>query len=364
MDWAKLHEATSQAEKPVPGWLFREICRDAAQSSQEIPDIAEYLMRCVSCDSEGVRLKGCLVTRHLADEVDAFRQYLASCPEALALLKDVSAPPPLAITASIERPETKVLREAAARALRSCTSNSAQEAEKKAHVQGRIQGFGNYIPPEEEQPRQGVHGAVDQLAGYVGDAVADTVDDIREKGAIGAVRDGVLDAADLLVGGVGAVWSLLAGRSARGKKGSLLAGRTPSLRCRRIGYADHAARRRSTQSGPRLPQRWAPLQSLAALQLWAALQSLAQTFKAPLCHRRLLRWMRPPQRRFRVPSVAALSALGIPSRQQCSSRRSPLSRRSPWPAGPARPRRRLSQRLPWRRCRPRSRRTCYGLTMT
>lgn len=212
MNWSNLHEVTVQNEKPAPGWLFRDICRDAQQFPQDIPDCAEYLMRCVASESQTVCLKACLAVRHLADEVPQFREYMQRCPEALNILKDVSTPPQLAITASIERPEAKVQREAAARALRSCLSQVSVEAEKKAQVQERIQGFGNYAPPEEEQPRTGVQGAVDSMAGFVGDAVGDTVDDFREKGAIGAVRDGVLDAADLLIDGVGAMWSFLGGR--------------------------------------------------------------------------------------------------------------------------------------------------------
>lgn len=214
MNWNNLHEATAQNEKPAPGWLFQEICQDAMQHPQDVPDAAEYLMRCVACDSKTVCMKACLAIRHLADEVPHFRQYMQRCPDALALLQEIAEPPQLAQARSLERPEAKVAREAALRALRSCVSEvSAAEQMQKQQLKSRIQAFGNYMPPEDEAPQtQGARGLVDKVAGFVGDAVADTVDDFREKGAVGAVRDGVADAADLILDGVGAFWEFLGGR--------------------------------------------------------------------------------------------------------------------------------------------------------
>lgn len=210
MNWSNLHEVTAQNEKPAPGWLFQEICRDAKQYPHDIPDTAEYLMRCVACDSQTVCMKACLALRHLADDVPEFRAYMQRCPEALGILREISEPPQLAITQSIERPETKVGREAAGRALRSCLADCSKQDVAKEHVKQRIQGFGNFAPPpEDDAPPAGL---VDKVAGFVGDAVGDTIDDFRDKGAVGAVRDGLADAADLILDGVGAVWGFLGGR--------------------------------------------------------------------------------------------------------------------------------------------------------
>mmetsp|Transcript_7589 Transcript_7589/g.19330 ORF Transcript_7589/g.19330 Transcript_7589/m.19330 type:complete len:367 (-) Transcript_7589:181-1281(-) len=210
MNWNNLHEATAQNEKPTAGWLFQEICQDAKQYPQDIPDTAEYLMRCVACDNQTVCMKACLVLRHLADDVPDFRAYMQRCPEALGILKEISEPPQLAIAQSIERPEVKVGREAAARALRSCLADPSKQDTEKEQVKQRIQGFGNFAPPVEEEAQP--TNLVDKVAGFVGDAVGDTIDDFREKGAVGAVRDGIADAADLIVDGVGAIWDFLGGR--------------------------------------------------------------------------------------------------------------------------------------------------------
>lgn len=214
MNWGNLHEVTAQTEKPAPGWLFQEIVQDARRCPGDIPDVAEYLMRCVACDSRTVSMKACLAIRHLADDVGDFRHYMRRCPEAISILEEIAQPPLLAIAASIEPQDQKVCREAARRALKSCLEDPAvDKAVEKEAVKSRIQGFGNYQPPpEEEPPQDGAHGLVNKVAGFVGDAVADTVDDILEKGAVGAVRDGIADAADLLLDGVGAVWSFLGGR--------------------------------------------------------------------------------------------------------------------------------------------------------
>ena len=214
MDWAQLHEVTAPNEKPAPGWLFKEICDAARQFPQDMPDTAEYLMRCVAGDSKTSSMKACLTVRHLADEVPAFRQYMQRCPGALAILEAMAKPPALAQAASLEPVATKVAREAAVRALRSCTSRESCEKElHAARIKERCQGFGNYAPPDPgPQKRLGV---VDHVATIVGDAVVDTVDEFREKGAVGAVRDGIADAADLIIEGVGAVWDLLGGRRNR-----------------------------------------------------------------------------------------------------------------------------------------------------
>jgi len=219
MDWNKLHEVTAQNEKPAPGWLFREICKEAVAHPQDAPDVAEYLMRCVLSDSRTVSMKACLAIRHLADEVLTFRHYMQRCPEALEALQEVAAPPKLAQSLALESPDVKVSREAANRAFKACIQQGDREKEAQANnLRTRIQGFGNYAPPEEELPPTGAHGMMEQVGGFVGDAIADTVDDFREKGAVGALRDGVADAADLIVDGVGAFWSFLGGRKAAAAK--------------------------------------------------------------------------------------------------------------------------------------------------
>merc|ERR1719362_11613 len=212
MNWNNLHEATAENDKPTPGWLFNDICRDAQANPMDVPDIAEYLMRCAATDSNIVSLKGCLTIRHLSEGVPAFRQYIQKCPEALAVLKTLAEPPQLAQARSLERQEARIAREAAARALDACLKPAWQQSEPRAaHLQERIQGFGNFEPPPLDEDKA-PNGIVDQVAGFVGDAVGDTIDDFREKGAVGAVRDGMADAADLILDGIAGVWGVLAGK--------------------------------------------------------------------------------------------------------------------------------------------------------
>merc|ERR1712113_1224890 len=109
----------------------------------------------------------------------------------------------------------KMFRESAARALTSCLAvDDTEKQARDASLKQRIQGFGNYQPPLQDADDQhlGARGLVDQAAGVVGDAIADTVDDVREKGAVGAVRDGIADAADLIVDGVGTIFDLIGAR--------------------------------------------------------------------------------------------------------------------------------------------------------
>jgi len=212
VDWNRVSEATSTTNKPTPGWLFKEICQDADSFPDDVPELAEFLMRCVVCDNRTVSMKGGLCIRHLADEVPAFRKFMQRCPEALAALGKAAEPPQLAQAQSIERPEVKVAREVASRALQACLSRGDPKKEAhKAALKSKCEGFGNYAPPPEDSEPKGV---VDQVGSFIGDALADTVDDFREKGAVGAVKDGAMDAADLIMDGVGAAWRMLAGRKA------------------------------------------------------------------------------------------------------------------------------------------------------
>lgn len=69
---------------------------------------------------------------------------------------------------------------------------------------GRIQGFGNNNPPPLEDPKgaEVAKKALGRLGGLMGEEVMLTVDDFREKGAVGAVKDAVADAGDILIDGV------------------------------------------------------------------------------------------------------------------------------------------------------------------
>eukprot|EP00913_Durusdinium_trenchii_P035656 g33366.t1 len=141
-------------------------------------------MRCVISQQRMVSLKGCLTLRHLAEEVPDFQNYLKRCPEALEHLAQRAKPPMLPQARSLERDDDKIYRMAADRALRAVVSGPSAD---KASVRARCEGFGNYMPPPEvEEAPTGVAGLVNEMVGFVGDAVADTVDDFREKGAVGA----------------------------------------------------------------------------------------------------------------------------------------------------------------------------------
>eukprot|EP00435_Cladocopium_sp_Y103_P026751 s148_g6.t1 len=213
MNWENLFEATNAVDKPVPGWLFKEICTDVEHYPEHVPDVAEHCMRSVLSHQRMVSLKGCLVVRHLAEEVFDFRAYMIRCDEALEHLARLARPPLLPQAQSLEREEDKIYRIAADRALRAVVSSTESFLEKEC-VRARCEGFGNYMPPTEaEEVPTGVAGLVNEMVGFVGDAVADTVDDFREKGAVGAVRDGIADAADLIFDSVNSVWGLLGGRS-------------------------------------------------------------------------------------------------------------------------------------------------------
>lgn len=216
MDWDSVYEATASNAKPAPGWLFKAICQSAQQRTEEVPDLAEYLMQCAASTDSTVAMKGCLTIRHLADEVVEFQRFMQRCPDALQILAKSAEPPQLAQARAVERPEAMVKREAASRALKSILSKQRSADAVKANLQTRIQGFGNYEPPpEEDQKPTGARAVADSVLGFVGDAVADTYDDFKTKGAVGAVRDGVLDTADILRDGVGAVWGFLGGRKVR-----------------------------------------------------------------------------------------------------------------------------------------------------
>lgn len=78
---------------------------------------------------------------------------------------------------------------------------------------GRIQGFGNVNPPplEDETGTSMAKRAVSRLGDMVGEEVMLTVEDFREKGAVGAVKDAVADAGDILIDGVSGLIGWLRG---------------------------------------------------------------------------------------------------------------------------------------------------------
>eukprot|EP00443_Scrippsiella_acuminata_P064042 CAMPEP_0115448046 /NCGR_PEP_ID=MMETSP0271-20121206/40285_1 /TAXON_ID=71861 /ORGANISM="Scrippsiella trochoidea, Strain CCMP3099" /LENGTH=446 /DNA_ID=CAMNT_0002874147 /DNA_START=75 /DNA_END=1413 /DNA_ORIENTATION=+ len=80
----------------------------------------------------------------------------------------------------------------------------AAQPPDRAMLASRIQGFGNVNPPplEEETGATVAKRAVGRLGDMVGEEVMLTVEDFREKGAVGAVKDAVADAGDILIDGV------------------------------------------------------------------------------------------------------------------------------------------------------------------
>lgn len=80
-------------------------------------------------------------------------------------------------------------------------------AADRALLAQRIQGFGNVNPPplEEETGSTVAKRAVGRLGDMLGEEVALTVEDFREKGAVGAVKDAVADAGDILIDGVSGI---------------------------------------------------------------------------------------------------------------------------------------------------------------
>lgn len=80
----------------------------------------------------------------------------------------------------------------------------AHNVPDRSVLAGRIQGFGNVNPPplEDETGKDIAKKAVGRLGDMVGEEVMLTVEDFREKGAVGAVKDAVADAGDILIDGV------------------------------------------------------------------------------------------------------------------------------------------------------------------
>ncbi|OLQ04878.1 hypothetical protein AK812_SmicGene12012 [Symbiodinium microadriaticum] len=82
-----------------------------------------------------------------------------------------------------------------------------QDDHDEAMLAQRIQGFGNVNPPplEEETGATVAKKALGRLGDMVGEEVMLTVEDFKEKGAVGAVKDAVADAGDILIDGVSGI---------------------------------------------------------------------------------------------------------------------------------------------------------------
>eukprot|EP00933_Yihiella_yeosuensis_P008846 TRINITY_DN11452_c0_g1_i3.p1 TRINITY_DN11452_c0_g1~~TRINITY_DN11452_c0_g1_i3.p1 ORF type:complete len:532 (-),score=152.01 TRINITY_DN11452_c0_g1_i3:440-2035(-) len=77
----------------------------------------------------------------------------------------------------------------------------------RALLAQRIQGFGNVNPPPipDETAGSVAKKAMGRLGDLVGEEVMLTVEDFKEKGAVGAVKDAVADAGDILIDGVSGI---------------------------------------------------------------------------------------------------------------------------------------------------------------
>lgn len=83
----------------------------------------------------------------------------------------------------------------------------------RSALAGRIQGFGNVNPPplEEDNAKTMVKRVATNLGNMVGEEILLTVEDFKEKGAVGAVKDAVFDAGDLVIDGVSSVFGWIRG---------------------------------------------------------------------------------------------------------------------------------------------------------
>eukprot|EP00930_Biecheleria_cincta_P001525 TRINITY_DN102662_c0_g1_i1.p1 TRINITY_DN102662_c0_g1~~TRINITY_DN102662_c0_g1_i1.p1 ORF type:complete len:359 (-),score=84.89 TRINITY_DN102662_c0_g1_i1:6-1082(-) len=210
VNWNQFQNATDPGSKPTPGWLFNELIKDVRNSPNDVPDVAEYLMQCVCSDQLNIQLKGVLCIKHIASEEIQFQNYMQSCHGALKILDEIAAPPIVPQARAIEPQDVRTVRDATKSALDAIrTPHSVEKTTAGAELKARCQGFGNYEPPPEETPKkQGVAG---QAAEFVADSIGDMVDDFREKGAVGALKDATVDALDLVLDGVDTIWGWVAG---------------------------------------------------------------------------------------------------------------------------------------------------------
>ncbi|CAK9015976.1 unnamed protein product [Durusdinium trenchii] len=180
-------------------------------------------MQCVCNDQLNIQLKGVLCIKHIAAEDVTFQNYLLSCPgarppavsdgegEALKIMDDIAAPPIVPQARAIEPQEVRTVRDATKSALEAIrTPHSVEKSTAGASLKARCQGFGNFEPPPEEEPTKKA-GVAGQAAEFVADSIGDMVDDFKEKGAVGALKDATIDALDLVLDGVDTIWGWVAG---------------------------------------------------------------------------------------------------------------------------------------------------------
>jgi len=88
-----------------------------------------------------------------------------------------------------------------------------QAPPSSAVLAGRIQGFGNVNPPPlpEEDAKTVAKRAAGRIGEWVGEELVLTVQDFKEKGAVGALKDATIDAGDMLIDGVASVFGWLRG---------------------------------------------------------------------------------------------------------------------------------------------------------
>eukprot|EP00927_Polykrikos_kofoidii_P070876 TRINITY_DN67254_c0_g1_i1.p1 TRINITY_DN67254_c0_g1~~TRINITY_DN67254_c0_g1_i1.p1 ORF type:complete len:479 (-),score=78.13 TRINITY_DN67254_c0_g1_i1:23-1324(-) len=210
VNWSLLQNATSPDNKPTPGWLFHELCLDVRSCPNDVADVAEYLMQCVCSDQLNVQLKAVLSIKHLSAEDISFQQYIQACPGALRIMEDIAAPPIVPQARSLEPPEVKTVRDATQSALHAiATPHTIEKQTESANLKQRIQGFGNYQPPADETDQP--NGVTGQVGEFVADSIGDMVDDFRDKGAVGALKDATVDALDLVLDGLDSVWGWVVG---------------------------------------------------------------------------------------------------------------------------------------------------------
>lgn len=210
VNWNQFQNATDPSNKPTPGWLFNELIKDVRNSPKDLPDVAEYLMQCVCSDQLNIQLKGVLCIKHIAAEEIQFQNYMQSCSGALKILDEIAAPPIVPQARAIEPQDVRTVRDATKTALDAIrTPHSVEKTTAGAELKARCQGFGNFEPPPEAEPKKA--GVAGQAAEFVADSIGDMVDDFREKGAVGALKDATVDALDLVLDGVDTIWGWVAG---------------------------------------------------------------------------------------------------------------------------------------------------------
>ncbi|CAL1143205.1 unnamed protein product [Cladocopium goreaui] len=201
----------------------------------DTPDVAEYLMQCVCSDQLNIQLKGVLCIKHIASEDVTFQNYLLSCPGALKIMDDIAAPPIVPQARAIEPQEVRTVRDATKSALEAIrTPHSVEKSTAGASLKARCQGFGNFEPPPEEEPTKKA-GVAGQAAEFVADSIGDMVDDFKEKGAVGALKDATIDALDLVLDGVDTIWGWVAGSKEAGPERSGKSGSFPKTASDHIG---------------------------------------------------------------------------------------------------------------------------------